>query len=138
MADSVERIAKILFILIMVLASISCLARPDYNCPLFGVLTLMYFDVPDLKVNRQTFWLIILAMSVVQDVIYCGFWSSIWFNQEYLALSPVTVGVHKTAMITSLLEILLKIVTLVLLAATKSEWSEGNDEDEDSEDDEYD
>eukprot|EP01068_Selenidium_serpulae_P005416 Selendium_serpulae@DN4012_c0_g1_i2.p1 len=111
-----QNAVEIMFVVIAGLASVSCLARADFNLPLFLFLWWTYFDVPESRRKRQQcFMLIFVCLSCAQDISYIIYWSFQWFSQEWLIISPNTKAVHVAVVVCSTLELVLKFNVIGIL-----------------------
>eukprot|EP01071_Lankesteria_metandrocarpae_P002160 Lankesteria_metandrocarpae@DN2121_c0_g1_i1.p1 len=109
---------ELIFGLIASLAAASCLARPDYNLPLFSFMWWVFFHInEDRKERHQKYILILVTISCVQDLFYLIYWSSKWFSPRWIATDASSQRVHAFIIIFVILELILKAALLLILLA---------------------
>ena len=99
------------------LGAIGCLARADYNLPLFlfAYIAWNYLRVSQTSLlanlKKQQFYVVALfAFSLFVDIIWFFFINgAVWNSTEYGHLAPWERGVHKTAFWMCLLNFILKV-----------------------------
>lgn len=126
----VEHLVPNLFIASAVIAVLSCLARPDFNLPLFVFAWFIWSD-PDKVSATQRERLKLLAFLVltfIVDFIWLCYWGPIWnSDSEY---GHWEKGVHSFVLSMSSINFVLKVVAMqfviivFVVMAEKSSLSE--------------
>lgn len=111
-----QRKANSFFLLIACLGGISSICRSDYNLPLFVFIWWSYFNFPESqKPRQQRFIRRFILLSCLQDVIYVLYWSPLWFSMQWKTNEPSTFGSHILVIAVAVLNLLLKLITLLIL-----------------------
>ncbi|KAF8820922.1 hypothetical protein IE077_002668 [Cardiosporidium cionae] len=107
------------FFLIASLAAVSSLSRADCNLPFFLFLWFSFFHFPqEATVGHDNLMIILIVLSMLQDILYLIYWPAKLFAPSWLSISPSTYAIHVAVTLTSILELLLKIPLLAALWST--------------------
>lgn len=104
-----------LMLCVAILGGFSCIARPDFNFPLYLYLWWAFFYVPEDRKRQQHVMVFFMMFSCVQDTIFLFYWPSRWFSHEWLALTSAEEGVHIIATVVGIVELGLKALILASL-----------------------
>lgn len=100
------RFVPYLFLAGAVIAAIGCLARPDYNLPVF---LFAYIAWSYLK-NQKWTVIIIFLWSIVIDVLWFFFiFLAVWMWDEYKKLADFETNLHWTVFIVVIINLVLKV-----------------------------
>ena len=125
-----ERLVPNLFIVAAVIAVLSCLARPDFNLPLFAFGWFVWAD-PDKVSARQRERLKLLGLLIITfvvDFIWLCYWGPIWNSDtEYGRWEK---GVHSFVLSMSSINFVIKVpatqfvIIIFVVMAEKSSLSD--------------
>lgn len=102
-----------------VLGALGCVwGRSDYNLPLFGYLSLVFFDIsPDRRKRHQVALVLLATLSLIPDLFYLLYWPGRWFRRDWTSeRDHLTEKSHWLLMVIVFGEMVIKCVTIVLLA----------------------
>jgi len=106
----VEHLVPNLFLACAVIAVLSCLARPDFNLPLF-VFAWFVWAEPDKRERLKLLGLLVITLVV--DFIWLCYWGPIWNSDtEYGRWEK---GVHSFVLSMSSINFVLKFVVIVFV-----------------------
>ena len=113
--DKIEGILSKLFVGAAVLGGISCLARADYNLPLFIFVYFMWSHDPvslreknSQKEKLKIMGLILLT--IIIDLVWVIYWQSFWSSA---ALTNWNSTLHSIVIFCSSINIILKVIHLL-------------------------
>ncbi|CEM08971.1 unnamed protein product [Vitrella brassicaformis CCMP3155] len=106
------------FYILALLGALGCFARPDYNVVLFGMLIAFYDEIPKGRKQRENLSLsVIIALSILQDIVYIFYWGPKWFSHDWLAIESRTMGYHKLVIFIAVIEVIAKFLMLAFFIA---------------------
>jgi len=114
-----EGIVPKVFLLCAGLATLSCLARPDFNLPLFVFAWLIWTE-PEKEI-RVKFWGLMVVTFLV-DFIWLCYWGSAWTGES----GSWESGIHHFVLAMSIINFLVKLGAIVLVFMTEKDTIKGN------------
>ena len=95
-----------LFLVLIFLSALTYFERADYNLPLFA-FALLLWEYKDPQQKTRLWYL--MAVSVLVDLIWIIYWGSVWNSYN-----NTEKGICTFTLIVSVLEFLVKIVTVII------------------------
>lgn len=111
-----ESLLQKIFLAIAGIAVLSCLARPDFNLPLF-VFAWLVWTQADKGERLKVF--ILMAVTLLVDLIWLFYWGSEWSGDTSLGAWERSVQHFALAM--SVINFLLKIGAIALVLMTEKD-----------------
>ncbi|CAG9323470.1 unnamed protein product [Blepharisma stoltei] len=104
------------FLIIAGISILCCLARPDFNLPLFVFAWLIWSEA-DKSQRIRVFYLMIITFIV--DFIWLCYWGSVWNNE--IDSGNWESGVHHFVFALCVINFIIKLAAIVLAGLTEKE-----------------